>query len=75
MESDLRDDLRDEDAAAVCETYASVRQRMDELPSIEIAVEVLRTRQKSLDIAAAWTKAMWALARAGLLKGEPRSAA
>lgn len=71
----MDNDLRDEDAAAVCETYASVRRRMDEVSSIEIAVEVLRARQKSLGIEAAWTKAMWALARAGLLKGKPRSAA
>lgn len=71
----MENDLRAEDAAAVCETYASVRQRMDEASSIEIAVEVLRARQKSLRLEAAWTKAMWALARAGLLRGDPHSAA
>ena len=70
----MESDLTDEDAAAVCETYAAVRQRMDEPLAIEIAAEVLRARRKSLGIEAARTKAMWTLAWAGLLKGSPRSA-
>jgi len=62
--------ITEEDAAAVCDTFAMARGRgFDEAASLALAVEALLARRGALGREEAAVEVMCALARGGFLKG------